>query len=137
MPFHWNRPYPQQDLRERYPVGTIGLEAWLTLVRNLATAQPAVAPEDLQKDAGKDILSEFIEDAWMDAADKGRPRCCVFVSHKQQDVAYAERIAYRATKAGFDYWLDVHDPTLVLLQHSLQPSDPPDPNRRYHRNWAS
>jgi hypothetical protein len=28
---------------------------------------------------------------------RGRSSCCVFVSHKQQDVAYAERIAYGVT----------------------------------------
>ncbi len=123
MPFHWNRPY-SQDLLERYPTGTIGLGAWRTLVGNLPTEPPAIEPEDFQKDAWKEAFDEFIETAWGDAKESGRPNCCVFVSHKQQDVAYAERIAYCAIKQGLDYWLDVHDPTLVLLQQILQPSDP-------------
>ena len=123
MPFHWNRPY-SQDLLERYPTGTIGLDAWRTLVGNLPTEPPAIEPEDFQEDAWKEAFDEFIETAWGDAEESGRPNCCVFVSHKQQDVAYAERIAYCAIKQGLDYWLDVHDPTLVLLQQILQPSDP-------------
>jgi hypothetical protein len=99
------------------------------LVENLPalgpTQPPGIGPEDLhEEDAWKDILDGFIEDAWKDAEKKRRPSCCVFVSRKQQDVAHAERIAYRATEAGFDHWLDVHDPTLVLVQYSLQPTDP-------------
>jgi hypothetical protein len=37
---------------------------------------------------------------------------CVFVSHRQADVAPAVRIAYLACQEGFDYWLDVLDPTV-------------------------
>lgn len=35
------------------------------------------------------------------------PRPRVFVSHRQCDQVYAERIAYLADCAGFDFWLDV------------------------------
>jgi len=38
----------------------------------------------------------------------------VFISHKQQDDARAKEIAALATTAGFEYWLDVFDPTLLL-----------------------
>ena len=33
---------------------------------------------------------------------RGRSSCCVLVSHKQQDVAYAERIAYGVTREGLE-----------------------------------
>lgn len=115
MPFHWNRPY-QEHLLERYPIGTIGLDAWRTLIRELGSAGPQEVPDT--------ALDEFLDQASQDARQERPPKCSVFVSHKQQDVAYAERIAYCATQNGLDYWLDVHDPTLILLQQSLQPSDP-------------
>jgi hypothetical protein len=38
----------------------------------------------------------------------------VFISHRQSDARYAERIAYLATQCNFEYWLDVHDPTLKI-----------------------
>ena len=127
MPFHWNGPY-QEDLLQRYPDGTIGLHAWRTLVESLprpdATESPGAAVERFTEDAWKDILDRLIDDAWDDAEKNRRPSCRVFVSHKQQDVIYAERIAWCATREGLDYWLDVHDPTLIWLQQILQSSDP-------------
>jgi hypothetical protein len=33
---------------------------------------------------------------------RGRSSCRVFVSHKQQDLAYAERIAYGVTREGLE-----------------------------------
>jgi hypothetical protein len=127
MSFHWNRPY-EQNLLRRYPAETIGLNAWRTLVERLPppspTELPGISLDRFIEDTWKDILDGFVEDAWADAEKNGRASCCVFISHKQQDVAYAERIAYCAIKQGLDYWLDVHDPTLVLLQQVLQPGDP-------------
>lgn len=42
-----------------------------------------------------------------------RPR--VFISHRQGDEAYAERIAYLADKNGFEFWLDtVHMPPRAI-----------------------
>jgi hypothetical protein len=48
----------------------------------------------------------------------------VFVSHQRSDLAEAERIAYLATQAGIDYWLDIHDPLLTLASHAISPNDP-------------
>ena len=36
----------------------------------------------------------------------------LFISHQQNDAAWADRIACLATSNGLDYWLDIHDPTL-------------------------
>src|ERR1044071_7434815 len=46
---------------------------------------------------------------------------CVFVSHRQADVAEASRVAYLACQKGFDYWLDVYDPTLAALPPATSP----------------
>ncbi|MBM3300176.1 MAG: toll/interleukin-1 receptor domain-containing protein [Deltaproteobacteria bacterium] len=39
----------------------------------------------------------------------------VFVSHRQVDEDYARRVAWLADQAGFDFWLDVLDPNLQML----------------------
>ena len=38
----------------------------------------------------------------------------VFVSHQRSELAEAERMADLACRRGIDYWLDIHDPVLVL-----------------------
>lgn len=45
----------------------------------------------------------------------------VFVSHQRSDSAKAERIAWMATEVGFEYWLDIHDPTLGLANTAILP----------------
>lgn len=44
----------------------------------------------------------------------------VFISHRQADTALARRVAYLADDAGFDFWLDVMDPTLNALAAFLK-----------------
>lgn len=56
-------------------------------------------------------LAERVEKARQEQSSK-LTTPCVFVSHKQADVAKASRIAYLACQEGFDYWLDVVDPNL-------------------------
>jgi hypothetical protein len=43
----------------------------------------------------------------------GLHRPCVFISHRKDDVEQADRIAWLACRAGFDYWLDILDPGLA------------------------
>jgi hypothetical protein len=60
-------------------------------------------------------------DAFLDDLDRHPPDrrpCRVFVSHQSRDVAPAERLAWLATQAGFEYWLDVHDPILTMASVS-------------------
>src|SRR5262245_36677546 len=45
----------------------------------------------------------------------------VFVSHQRDDWKKAERVAWLATQAGFEYWLDVHDPLLDLMMGRDEP----------------
>jgi len=44
----------------------------------------------------------------------------LFVSHRQADTALAERVAYLADDAGYDFWLDVLDPALYQLKLFLK-----------------
>ncbi len=89
--YDW-RDFQQQTWRNRFPEGVRGYEAW--------------------------HQAESIEDAFRRVAEARQApnpplaQPCVFVSHRQTDVAQAERIAYLACQEGFDYWLDVYDPTL-------------------------
>jgi TIR domain len=48
----------------------------------------------------------------------------VFVSHRQMDGAVAEQIAWQAGQAGNDYWLDLHDANLQLVNQAIPPNDP-------------
>ena len=41
------------------------------------------------------------------------PTCCLFISHRMNDVNNALHIVGVATQCGYDYWLDVHDPRLL------------------------
>lgn len=43
------------------------------------------------------------------------PKPCMFVSHRRADIQQALRVAYLACQEGFDYWLDVLDPSLNQL----------------------
>jgi hypothetical protein len=49
-------------------------------------------------------------------------QCRVFASHRQADWPKAERVAYLATQAGFEYWLDIHDPSLAAANRAGLPS---------------
>lgn len=47
------------------------------------------------------------------------PRPCLFISHRRDDDAIARRIAWIANATGFDFWLDVLDPTNQALNMLL------------------
>jgi hypothetical protein len=117
----------QVDLRERFsamagdfPIR--GQRAWQGLVGAVfALANSSAAEND--HDPWDVALQDFLEAAPSEPGPPPRGRsCCVFVSHRRADAAYAERIAYLATKHGFMYWLDVHDPHLVAATGSSLPS---------------
>lgn len=40
---------------------------------------------------------------------------CLFISHRSTDAAIAERVACIAQEHQYDYWLDIHDPSLGVL----------------------
>ena len=95
--YHW-QDHVQASLPDRFPPGVIGRNEWRLLVDQLQLYPP------------QQILAEFLDRT------SRLPRaseCCLFVSHRQSDVAIAERIAQLATQEHYDYWLDVHDPVLI------------------------
>src|SRR5262249_24349779 len=49
---------------------------------------------------------------------KTEKTCCLFISHRQSDVDSALHIAWIGTNTGYDYWLDVHDPTVLAVNRS-------------------
>lgn len=113
-------------LAQRFPerVGDLpvrGHDAWRTLVARLL---PIVESGQLTADSidGLDpLFYDFLELA-RKGARAAAAACCVFVSHRQCDVTYAERIAYLAAQSGFQYWLDVHDPSLTSIGGASLPS---------------
>jgi hypothetical protein len=83
-----------------------GYEAWVELVEALPR---------LRDDEGAVLGAEqaFFERT-APLVRQPRPRC-LFISHQRKDVDYARRIACQADHRHLDYWLDVHDPLLALV----------------------
>jgi hypothetical protein len=111
MPFRWSST-PEDQLANRYPENAVGYEEWQAFIRDLSDLfgrdigpelEPAVhAIADRFFDTTRELIGHPVP-----------PR--VFVSHQRADAGYAERIAYLACNAGIDYWLDIHDPRLRIL----------------------
>lgn len=92
--YDW-REYRDRPWPNRFPSDTPGWEQWAQLAA--LDRPPTLLIEQRQRRAV-------------------RPRDpCLFVSHRQADVAPALRIAYLACQEGFDYWLDILDPSLAAL----------------------
>ena len=85
------------------PDDTFGADEWRALVRQLGDLQPNPQEDPL---APLRRLQQFRPSPKV-------PR--LFVSHRQADSTPALRVAERACHAGFDYWLDILNPTLSGL----------------------
>jgi hypothetical protein len=92
MPSYDWREYRDASFGERFPSWAEGAEEWR--VKRVISDLPSIL--DRERRRQRPHLA--------------RPR--VFVSHRQVDIDPALRIAYLACQEGFDYWLDVLDPTL-------------------------
>ena len=117
--FDWREH--SSELLHRFPEWVSGFDAWLRFAgllreigRGLREADPAAFR------FVKDRYSEFLDA--LESVEPAPRDCRVFVSHQRRDIAYAERIAWLATRAGFEYWLDAHDPTLSLANVSNLPA---------------
>jgi hypothetical protein len=108
-----------EDLSERYAriegndVDHEAVKAWTTFVRALQRGQP---PD------WRSAFSAFVLAVQPLQRAAAQPR--VFVSHRQKDGPIAEQIAWQATEAAKDYWLDLHDGTLKLANNTLSQTDP-------------
>jgi len=89
---------------DRFPDWAIGLWVWREYGYRIV-------------DGGGNRILETLSGLW-DESDIRRTIKCprLFISHKQCDEALAKRIAWIAKDQGFDYWLDVEDPTLTSLK---------------------
>jgi hypothetical protein len=84
----------------------------MTLVHGLSDGSYREEPDSLRS-AFDDFLAE--------ANEGPRPKdstCCLFISHRMNDVGNALHIAWLATQSGYDYWLDVHDPKLAAANNA-------------------
>lgn len=118
--FDWRQRDPQ-NLRDRYPRDTPGFEAWNWLLAVLADLL-GMSSEDEQRDRVLRTFDEFMVRLDRVSPPARAPAWRVFVSHQRNDVRYAERIAWLADQHGFEYWLDVHDPVLGLINALPLPS---------------
>src|SRR6266404_435981 len=114
-----NRAFVTSDLMARYRTAVdgreiIGASIWEELVRELT---------DLSEEQRRNIRgwlggisNRFFATV---AAPFARPTTpCVFVSHQRSDAHRGERIACLLDHHGIDYWLDIHDPTLIFINNS-------------------
>ena len=115
--FAWYLAGP--DLFERFAgvpdndADSAGMEAWDSFLRSLGAGELP---------AWRAAFSTFVQTVQPLQRPATQPR--VFVSHRQIDAAFAEQIAWQATQAGKDYWLDLHDATLRVANQTISPSDP-------------
>lgn len=110
--FDWRRQ--PEDLYYRYDERVLGYSVWRELIASLLEA--------LRSEQTALFLEAF--DTFLDhirKLDCGQVSCRLFVSHQRSDVLFAERIAYVANAEGFEYWLDIHDPTLKATTRGIFP----------------
>lgn len=106
---------------------------WRELRPNSGERAPDEPPpafgEHVRPDADDDVAGQQLILEPMDRflraasypAESPSTRCTLFISHKSTDQQLAERVAELAQGEGFDYWLDVHDPTLQAANGSALP----------------
>ena len=68
-----------------------------------------------------EALRDFLDEIQAAVTQPTKP--CVFISHQQADAYKGERVACLVEHHAIDSWLDVHDPTLALV-NQLSPGDP-------------
>jgi hypothetical protein len=98
--YDWTE-YRERTWDNRFPEGVRGLAAWRQQI--FQEGPP----------------NRLIEERGRSTTRLSKP--CLFVSHRQADGAQAKRIAYLACQEGFDYWLDVLDPSLSLPPSMISP----------------
>jgi hypothetical protein len=99
--FNWRAADPGVG---RMPEWARGTDIWRTLA-----ARPSI--EVWQTSYA--LLRRQLDERPFPAAHLACPR--VFISHRRDDFRLARRAAWLATRAGFQYWLDVEDPVLTAL----------------------
>lgn len=138
--FDW-RGVDERDPRQRFGTDLAGVDLWLSLLQSILQLQERWFSDERYEDELRDSVGEGPEpppgDAgvreeigyyfttFLEAAGQLHPRprlCRVFVSHQRKDVAFGERIAWLATRHGFEYWFDIHDPALRFINAARMPA---------------
>lgn len=111
--FDWRALPEPLILSERYGQGVLGREEWQRMVSALPDTPEQGEFDQKELDRFRAAFDGFLQS--VQQIGTGPAACRVFVSHQRAsaDRAFAETIAYLATRAGFEYWLDVHDPLLT------------------------
>jgi hypothetical protein len=110
--FDWRQV--SKDIHVRYDDRAIGYSAWRQLIEVLFEVL-RIERFALLLEAFDTFLRQLRE------LGRGQAGCRVFISHQRADVLFAERIAYLASAQGFEYWLDVLDPTLQAAMRGTFP----------------
>lgn len=124
--FDW-RDYDALAGRERFPEGVgdfplRGRIAWLRLLSRLLELTAGTVSTSSAEELIDEAFYDFLDAARREPMPKAPAPCCLFISHRKCDVKYAECIAYLAAQRGFQYWLDVHDPSLTAATTAGFPS---------------
>jgi hypothetical protein len=107
-----------EGLLERFNGSIEDPGPWKKLVRRLSDLPSD--PRGLEA-ACMDALRDFLDEIRPAIPPPTTP--CVFISHQQADAFKGERVACLVEHHGIDSWLDVHDPTLALV-NLLSRGDP-------------
>lgn len=113
--FDWRTIPDPDNLLRRYTEDALGYREWQDLMVMLLEHLGANQPDPFHEG-----FNEFLRR--LQKLELGHTVCRVFVSHQRKDVRHAERIAYLAHREGFEYWLDVHDPVLQIVNRAALPS---------------
>jgi hypothetical protein len=110
---HENRAFVTSDLMAR-----IGASVWEVLIRELTD----LSDEERRDITGRqgEISDRFFATVTPPFARPTTP--CVFVSHQRSDAHRGKRMSCLTDHPGIDYWLTIHDPTLIFVNSSFMSS---------------
>lgn len=119
MPNFNYRNLSETRLSERYPSDSVAINSyWINFV-NILSDRFARYPNEIPTSVSDELQLSLINlRESLRAKNRFNPsKPCkrVFISHRQADWPYAERIAWLANKNKWEYWLDVHDHALIGL----------------------
>lgn len=120
MAIYDSRDFEDVDLSARFPRrdDIVGIDEWGALIAALRDLVPQAETPEGARAAARE-LDRFVQ---LVAGLRPRTAARVFVSHQRDDWKEAERVAWRATEVGYEYWLDVHDPGLAFATRSTLPA---------------
>jgi hypothetical protein len=106
-------------LQARYATATdaVGVDEWTAFVARIRESAQQPQTREWHTEI-RSYLASLIQQLHVKSMPK---QPTVFVSHQRRDAGWAEWSAWAATEAHFDYWLDIHDPTLIKANALVLP----------------